>query len=312
MPPPRSRIIRRTPKIEGPSPTIHPRRGVEYKPRYAAYPSHDRTQQIGNASRLNPRRGLSKAHRPSIIPPTGKQMPAFGRFGYGRQTRGVQYGSLFYLDGHSLNMDLKPFANVIKGAFPTTIGIPVVLGAASLFVSFVRMEQKEPQWVTIRSRRKGEARGVKQYVELGHKRPKMIGPRGRRRTSGYSWYSGTLRRAIHARLISVGKLVAWGACSVDPKKGQVKKWAWWTVRGSGGRREKTNAYEYARYNEFGTNQRKKRPIFKPAFEKHWRTVQSWMRKETRKRANIAIAEYSWRATQRKRIGRVAPGLKVYR
>ena len=299
----RSRYIQRPPTSTWRTPGPNPNTGkLSYKHRVSSYPVHDRTEQIGNASRLNPRRGLSQSHRPGIVPPSKKHK---GR----KLGPGVQYGSLFYLDGHSLNLDLKPFANVVKGAFPSTIGIPVVLGAASLFVSYVRMEQKEPQWVTIRSRRAGEKRGVPQYSELGHQRPKMVKQGGRRVTTGYAWYSGALRRAIHARLVSVGKLVAWGAWSGDPKKGQNKKWAWWTIRGSGGQREKSNAYEYARYNEFGTHGRKKRH-FKPAFEKHWKTVQVWMRNETVKRIHAAMAEYSWQATQRKKIGRIAPGLKV--
>ena len=143
-------------------------------------------------------------------------------------------------------------------------------------------------------------RQYQQYLSKGHKRP-VPG-------TGYSWWSGTLRRAIHARLISVGKYVTWSATAVDPRKGQPPKWAWWQPRNREGAnqgrpsREKVNAYEYAKYNEFGTNERKKRPIFLPAFQKHHKTVAAWMQ-ATAWKGILGASIKSSQASKFKRVSR---------
>ena len=300
-----------------PAPPKRPPPVVQYKPRVQHRKSSIHTRQTGHHTARIPYAvsgkkrpaGTHRTHRPSLKGFT--RDGAFMNRAAQRANRGVKYGSFFYLDGVSLNLDLKPFEGLVRRAFPQRIGLPVTLGAANLFTGWVRAEQKEPQWVTIRSRRAGEKRGVKQYSELGHARPKMVKQGGRRVTTGYSWYSGTLRRAIHARVVSIGKMIAWSACTVDPRKGQVKRWAWWTRRDGSGKREKSNAFHYAKYNEFGTHDRKKRPIFRPAFDKHWRTAMFWMRLETAKRIRKEVYTQASVARHRKRI-RAAPGLRVYR
>ena len=216
-------------------------------------------------------------YRPSIRP--------------GKLGQGVKYQSMFWFDGVTLNRDLGAFEKMFFYSAPRMVGVPVTLGAALLFKTFVRMEQKEPQYRLTRKGRRSKARGYSQHIEMGHARPIP--------NTGYAWWSGTLRRAITARVVSVGKKVVWSATTVDPRKGQPPKWAWW--KKGGAPRKKVNAYEYARYNEFGTKGRKPRPIFTRAFNKHHRGVMRWMVIEAKQSfARVLNAHARGRARRRTR------------
>ena len=227
-------------------------------------------------------------YRPSIKPKPGSIDPH--NLAPRRLPGGVVYQPMFWFDGVTLNRDLGAFEKMFMRSAPRTIGVPVTLGAASLFQTYVRMEQKEPKYRLTRKGRRSKARGYSQFIEKNHARPIP--------NTGYAWWSGTLRRAITARLVSVGKKVVWSATTVDPRKGQPPKWAWWR---RGGKRTNVNAYEYARYNEFGTKGRKPRPIFRRAFDKNHRIVMRWMLIKMKKDfAKVLNAHAAGRAARRTR------------
>ena len=129
----------------------------------------------------------------------------------------------------------------------STIGLTVAMFGAALMQTHIKALQKEPKYRMTKKGKRASKRKGYEFDPKKHARP-IPG-------TGYAWWSGTLRRAIVTRKIRAGKALAVAGVGVDRRKGQAPKWA-----------GKRNAYDYARYIHTGEQGRKKRPIFKTAYD----------------------------------------------
>ena len=127
-----------------------------------------------------------------------------------------------------------------------TIALPVAMYGAELMEGYIKALQKEPKYRMTKKGTRASKRKGYEFDPKKHARP-IPG-------TGYAWWSGTLRRAIVSRKIRAGKALAVAGVGVDRRKGQAPKWA-----------GKRNAYDHARYIHTGEQGRKKRPIFRTAY-----------------------------------------------
>lgn len=160
----------------------------------------------------------------------------------------------FIIYGNELAKDLAPFEAAMWRKFPKSAGIPITMGGATLMKRFVRQRMRPPQYPILPS---GKTYWGKPYTPSG----------------GYVWYSGTLRRALHARLASQKGSLTVSAMLPDKKKGRQPRWARWGPP--------KNAYYYARWVEFGqVPDQPRRPFMQQGFNKGKRTVANWMMAQT--------------------------------
>ena len=161
----------------------------------------------------------------------------------------------FTIYGRLFARDLAPFHAYMSNGFHKEYGVPITLGGATLFKRYVRKQMRPPRY------------------PKDPRTNKSVWAEPSTPSGGFAWYSGTLRRALHARIGKVQKHRVTAAMLPDHKKGWPPHWVRWGKR--------KNAYKYARWIEFGqVPGQPARPIMRMGFNKGKRTVANWMIKRT--------------------------------
>ena len=186
-----------------------------------------------------------------------------------------------YIYGNDLARDLQPLHKMMLYHFPKKAGVPITLGGATMFKRHVRQQMRPPRYPP--------AEGG------GRKLAEPSSPSG-----GFGWYSGTLRRSLHARVASVGKRVVWSAMLPDHRKGHPPRWQRWG--------KPKNAYRYARWVELGEGPGPHSPVMLKGFNKGKRQVTAWMSAQTWAYfQKFASAGRAGRLARHARAGRVPAG-----